>query len=360
LTAVDPGFNPANLLLADTTLPGKKYTDATSRDVFYSRVVDQLGNTPGIRVGAGATTVPFGKADLIQTFQIVGRPWPSPSEAPPVNFYAVTPEYFQALGVPLRQGRLFTERDSEAGPAAAIVNERLARRYWPGENPIGKFITVDLTGAAPREVVGVVGDIKHYGLHEESTMEIYEPFRRHSFRFMTLVLKTDGNPEGIVGTARRIVRAVDPDIPLYNIRTMERQVSDSVAQRRLAMALLGGFAVLALILASAGVYAVMAFAVAQRTREIGVRMALGAVPSDILRLVLRRGMMLAAAGIASGVSVAFVLSRLMASQLYRVSTRDPSVYAAVVCALLLVALSACIVPARRAANVDPLVSLRYE
>ncbi len=360
LAAVDPGFKPEQIVLVETALPRGSYSQAEKQEAFYRRWIERVSEIPGIKAAAGATTVPFGTADLVHTYHIVGQARRSPAESPSSNFYAVTPEYFRALGIPLRHGRYFGERDGESGPAVAIVNETFARRSWPGENPVGRYLIVDHSDSTPRQVVGVVGDIKHYGLNEASTAEVYEPFRQKPYAYLTLVLKIDGRAEGVTRAAGRMAHELEPDIPLYNVRTMEQQISGSISQLRLAMALLAIFAGLALLLAALGAYGVLSFTVSQRTQELGLRMALGAQPWDVLRLVLKQGMSLAVAGIASGLVAAAALGRVMASQIYGVSSTDPAIYGAVTATLLLAALLACLVPARRAMQVDPLISIRHE
>jgi putative ABC transport system permease protein len=348
------------VLLIETALPRSKYKEVPRQEIFYRELTEKLAGIPGVLTAAGATTVPFGTADLFYTYALVGQPRNAAAESPAAFYYGVTPGYFRALGIPLRQGRLFIDRDGASGPPVAIVNETLSRKHWPGQNPIGKYLVVDHNDPAPREIVGVIGDVKRFGLDVEAKEEIYEPFRQHPERFLTLVLKTMGAPGGTARTAARMAHELEPDIPFYNVRTMEQQISKSVLQRKVAMSLLAVFACLALALAALGTYGVLSFAVSQRTREIGVRIALGALPSGIVCLVLKRGLLLAGAGIASGLFVAWMLSRLMENQLYQVGAADPVVYLTVVATIVLVALAACLAPARRAVRVDPVISLRYE
>ena len=360
LASVDPGFQPGGVLLLETSLPRNRYADPARQELAYRRVLERVSQLPGIQFAAGATTVPFGKADIVFTYYSTGQAKPAPHEMPAANYYGVAPDYFRALRIPLKRGRLFTERDGEGEPRVAIVNESLARKLWPDRDPLGQFLVVEHDDPSPRQVVGVVGDIKHYGLDAEATAEIYEPFRQRPYPYMTLAVRSELAPASLSRAIARAAREVEPDLAVYNIRTMERQIEDSILARRLSVALVGAFAVLALFLAAFGTYGVLSFSVARRTQEMGIRMALGAPPSRIVRLVLAQGMKLAGAGLTGGVAASLIAGRVLSSQLYRVSAYDPLTVASVVAVLLAAVVAACLVPASRAARVEPATALRYE
>lgn len=360
IASVDPGFRPQGILLAESSLPRSRYADPVRQELAYRRMVERLSVLPGVRAAAGATTVPFGKADLVFTYYAANRPKPDPSDMPAANYYGVTPDYFRALGIPIRRGRGFTERDGAGDSRVAIVNETLARKTWPGEDPVGQYLIVEHDDRTPRQVIGVVGDIKHYGLDEESTAEVYEPIRQRPHPYLTFVLRSDVKPEALATTAARAVREIEPDLAVYNVRTMQHQIDDSILSRRVAVTLVTAFAGLALLLAALGTYGVVSYSVTRRTQEFGVRMALGARPGDIFALVLKQGMSFALSGALAGLVIAMASGRVIASQLYRVSPVDPMVSLLVIGVLLATALLACLHPARRAISVDPVVALRYE
>jgi len=277
----------------------------------------------------------------------------------------ISPEYFATLGIPLRQGRVFDERDTLRTEPVAIINETMARRFWPDENPLGKRFAIDEDGipaAHPLTIVGVVGDVKHRGLENDVWPEFYMPHAQVDYNISSipsyLIVRTAGDPLSLAATVRQAIHSVDPGQPAAEVRTMESLLDEMVAQRRLWMTLLAAYAGLALSLAAVGIYGVLAYFVAQRRSEIGVRVALGAQAGDVLRFVLRRGMGLALIGVALGSIVSFAMTRLMKTLLFGVSATDPLTFGAVALLLSLVALVACIVPARRATKVDPLAVLR--
>jgi putative ABC transport system permease protein len=307
-------------------------------------------------------------------FLIEGRPKPAPSERIFAHQRVVTPDYFRALGMRLRQGRGFTAADNDKAPRVAIINETMARRYWPGENPIGKRAALDFEAMrfypdrAPdfdlalglREIVGVVADVKHTGLAGETVPEFYAPLAQRPARNLTLVMRTAADPVGLLGVARNEVLALDKDQPIANAGTMSEWMAASVAQPRFNFLLMTVFAAIALLLAALGIYGVMAWTVTQRTQEIGIRMALGAQTSDVLKMVIKRGMTLTLAGVTLGLIASLALTRLMETLLFGVSETDPLTFAAVALLLTFVASMACYIPARRATKVDPMVALRTE
>ena len=289
-----------------------------------------------------------------------GRPL-APEESDNAAYSVVTPDYFRALRVPVLRGRAFTERDDAGSPMVAVVNETLARKVFPGEDPVGKHITIWRDEKFPREIVGVVGEAKPQGLDSDPMFQIYVPERQDAaWGGLSLVVRARGDAAALAQAVRGEVRALDPAQPVYDVKTMAQVLSDSTAYRRVTMFLMALFAALALVLAAVGLYGVVSYSVAQRTREIGLRMALGAQTRDVLRLVLRQGGALILAGVLAGVVAALAATRALSSLLYGVSTTDASVFLLVALLLSAVALLACLVPARRATKVDPMVALRYE
>jgi putative ABC transport system permease protein len=299
------------------------------------------------------------------SFQIEGRQIPPGESSPHGDRWLVSDDYFQTMGIPLVKGRYFEARDTAEAPGVAIVSEALARKYWPGEDPVGKRITFErgADGQTPRwrEVVGLVGHVRNESLEGESRGQYYVPYvQRPTSPELFLVVRTDGDPASLAPSVRGAVANVDRDLPVFRMTTMEKMVAESLAQRRFSMFLFGVFAALALVLAVVGLYGVMSYAVAQRTHEIGLRMALGAQGRDVLRMVVGQGMWLVAVGLALGLAGAFGLTRLMSSLLYEVSAADPVTYAGIAVLLGAVALLASYLPARRATKVDPMEALRYE
>jgi putative ABC transport system permease protein len=296
------------------------------------------------------------------SFSVEGTPEPPPGQRPSADITRVSPDYFQAMGVRLVEGRAFEERDRKDAPRVCIVDETFARTHWPGDRAVGRRLKFGgHTSDNPwMEVVGVVGHVKNYGVDEKSRVELYLPWAQSPVGAFTLIARTDGDPASLSSALRAGVRAADPELPLYSISTMNELVAERTAQRRLAVLLISVFAALALTLSAVGIYGVMSYTVTQRTQEIGVRMALGAAHTDILRMVFRSGTALALLGIAIGLLVAFGLARLMTALLFETSAADPPTFSVVPVLLMAVALLACYLPARRATRVDPLSALRYE
>jgi putative ABC transport system permease protein len=359
LQQVNPGFNPRNALAVSVSLPGKKYPESDQQAAFFTQLVEKVAALPGVQAVGVTQSLPI-QSDYVLGFNIQGRPPDPPGEDVSTNYYAVSPDYFKAMGIALIRGRIFTEQDRKDAPRVAIINETMAKKYFPDEDPIGKHINVTNGPERFREIVGIVSDVKQYGLDRPTTAQTYEPYLQTPFSSMTLIVRTEGNPASLSAAIRSQVLAVDKDQPVSRIRLLDQVVSDSVAKQRFSMTLLGVFAVLALILAAVGLYGVMSYAVTQRTHEIGIRMALGASARDVLKLVIGQGMMLALIGIGIGLVASFGLTRLMASLLFGVSATDPVTFAVISVVLTGVALGACFVPARRALKVDPMVALRYE
>jgi putative ABC transport system permease protein len=362
LLEVSPGFEADHVLTADVTISDKKYSDEKQRDAFYHEALERMKAIPDVQSVGAIYPLPLGGNFVTFTFDIAGRaPFP-PGQQPTAGRRFISPDYFKAMSIPVLKGRAFDERDRENALPVVIVNETFARRFFPGEDPVGKAI-IPGEGGDPvtRQVVGVVGDVRHAGLDAEKTPEYYVPYEQADVDTMTVVARTaSGNPMSVAGALRGVVAAMDKEQPVYNIRPMTQLLDESVARRRFNMMLLGGFALLALLLASIGIYGVISYSVAQRTREIGIRIALGAQIGDVIKLILKQGLALALAGLAAGLVVAFFVTKLMSSLLFGVGATDPVTFASVALILFFVALLACYIPARRAASVDPNVALRYE
>ncbi|HST12601.1 MAG TPA: ABC transporter permease [Terriglobales bacterium] len=359
LQQVNPGFNTRNAMAVTVSLPGKKYPQPDQLAAFYTQLIEKVSGLPGV-VSAGASqTLPI-QGDYLLGFNIQGRPPDAPGEDKSTNYYAVTPDYFKAMGIPLIRGRVFTDQDRKDTQRVALINEEMAKKYFPDEDPIGKGINVTNGPETFRQIVGIVGDVKQYGPAQPTTLQTYEPFLQNPFSGMTLVVRTENNPTALTSAIRTQVLSIDKDQPIARTRALEQVVADSVAKQRFAMLLLGTFGAVALVLAAVGLYGVMSYAVTQRTHELGIRMALGARTGDVLRLVVGQGMALALIGVAIGLGGAFALTRLMANLLFATGATDPLTFAAISVLLAGVALGACLVPARRAIKVDPMIALRYE
>jgi putative ABC transport system permease protein len=362
LQNVNPGFNPKNVLAVNLGLPDVKY-DTEKQIAFYRELVERVRALPGVTAASAVLPLPLSENRIRTTFETEGRPI-APGDLPAAELRIICLDYFHAMGIPFVKGRDFTARDDNKAPGVVIVNSAFAEKFFPGEDPIGKRIkpgiSTDDNDAVMREIVGVVGNVKHLKLNAEQDPEFYVPHTQIPFDSMTLVVKSDGDPRGLTDAIQNEVRAIDKDLPVFTIKTLEDYVAASVAQPRFNTLLLSVFAGLALVLTAVGLYGVMSYSVAQRTHEIGIRMALGAQSSDVLKLVVGQGMILTLIGVAIGLLAALALTRLMASLLYGVSATDPVTFATVSAALAAVALLACYIPARRATKVDPMIALRYE
>ena len=359
---IDPGFDPHNVLTFSAALPLATYKDQQQHVQFFERALAKIQALPGVQAAAGTFRVPVtGFATAIFTVQ--GKPVPT-GQAPMADYRAITVGYFRAIGIRLLKGRDFTERDNADAPDAVIVNEELARRSWPGEDPIGKRLQVGTELTRWRQVVGVVGNARLSGLEAKVDPAIYVPFPQNSWpnalRNSFIVLRTTTDPETLVPAIRRELRSVDPTFPITQIRTMDEIIGDSLSQRRFNTTLLALFAFVAVALAAVGIYGVMSYAVSQRTREMGIRMALGAEQSDITKLVTSNGARLAALGIGIGVVSAAISSRLISSLLFGVTATDPMTFVFTALLLSAVTLLASYIPSRRAAGTDPIAALRYD
>jgi putative ABC transport system permease protein len=361
LLAVDPGFRPERILAIDLALPRAKYKEDAQVIAFFEQLTARAAALPGVERAAVVDSLPLGGSGSVLAFVIEGRPDLPPEKVQDAEFTWVSPDYFDLMGIRLVRGERFTGRERLGEPRVALVSETTARKYWPGEDPIGKRINIGNPEQTPwMIVVGVVSDVRRGALDKEPYPQLYAHASQFPVRGMTLVTRTSGDPRALVPALRHELAALDRDLPLYEPRTMEQVLSDSISRRRFQMLLIAAFAGVGLLLAAVGIYGVISYTVAQRTHEIGVRVALGARAPDILRLVVGQGLGLTLAGVGLGLAAAFGLTRVMTSLLFGVSAADPLTYACVSLALLAVALLACLVPARRATKVDPMVALRYE
>ena len=366
LASVDPGFHATQALTFELSLPDSRYEQEPQQVGFFDQLLPRLRAIPGVQSAAAAMSLPLSGSNFVLTFEVAGRPPVPPSQQPAMQIRVATPEYFQTIGIPLKRGRSFTDDDRPGSPPVMLITESAARQYFPNEDPIGKKITLGWSRGKgkPRaggEVVGIVGDVKEAGLDEAEPPQLYMPYRQWPVQSMSVVLKTAVPPATVTDAARRAVYATDPNMPAANVRTLEQIVARSISQPRFYTTLLAIFAGLALVLAAIGIFGVLSYAVAQRTREIGIRMALGAQERTVLGLVVRQALLLAAAGVGIGVILALGLSRsLVSKMLFSTSPHDAATFVSVAALLGAVALVASYIPARRATRVDPIVALRAE
>ena len=357
LIDISPGFNPENVLSVNVALSGSRYRDAVSISNFYKQTLEGLSALPGVQSAAVVTAVPMAGNFGSRYFGIEGRPPQPPGQGFNANTNLATPGYFATMNIPLLEGRDFEERDVRGAPDVLILNQEAVRRYWPDESPIGQRVTFD---NRTRTVIGVVGDVKQSGLDIETKPEMFSPYYQVTVPFGTVLVRTKGDPAAMTSAVRGAMQEIDRDLPLYGIKTVSDVISESVAPRRLNMLLLGIFGGLALVLAAVGLYGVISYSVSQRTREIGIRVALGASNKSVLGLVVGQGMLLASIGVVIGVIASFFLTKFMATLLFGVSVTDPMTFVAISSLLIGVSAAASFIPARRAMKVDPMVALRYE
>jgi putative ABC transport system permease protein len=359
LLRVEVGFKTERLLSLEYRLPRNKYKEPGAQWNFHRQVVDRLQEVPGVQSASLVRGLPFSGNGATTPIVLPDREPPPKGMEPEVMFNTAMPNYFETVGIPLLKGRLFGNEDQANTPAVVVINQTMARRFWPNQDPLGKQIKFAQDGSLAT-VVGVVGDAKHYWLEEEQKPQMYDAYSQDPGLFATVVLRTTVEPLSLTESVRQAIWKVDADQPMWKIRTVEFLVNRSTADRKFLMALMGIFASLALVLTIIGLYGVISYLVNQRTQEIGIRMALGAQMRDIMRMVLQQGMLLVLTGVALGLGAAWLLTRLMSRLLYQVSATDPLTFAAIALLLTTVALLACYIPARRATKVDPLVALRYE
>jgi len=370
LNGVDPGFTAAHLLTVRLSLPASRYSSAESVKLFYDKFAPRIAALGGVESVAAVNALPLSGLNARTEFTIAGRVSPDPHDTPAAQHRWVSPGYFQTMKISVVRGRELTDRDDAHSAGAILVDQALERRFFAGQEPIGAHILINMGDGNPArdyEVVGVVENVKHTGLNDDPTPTLYGPipqapksavpFLANNF---SLVVRSAGDSQALAESVRRELRGVDAEVATSNVRPMAEVLAASVAARKFNMELLVAFAGTALLLAAAGLYAVLAYLVSQRTREIGIRLALGAQSRDVLYLIIRHGMKLTFVGVALGIAGALAVTRLMSGLLFAVPPRDTATFAAASSVLIVVALLACYVPARRATKVDPLVALRYE
>ena len=359
MVTFQPGYDPDKLLTFEVYPGNKRYPQAQQVTALYEQMAENLRALPGVRAVANVSSGPlFGGQETVE-FRIEGQPTPESGENPVANYHNASPGYFRTMGIPLRLGRDFDDRDSAGAPAVAIINETMARRWWPAQNPVGQRLRL-VRGTESVEIIGVAGDVRRPALNAPVEPEVYWPYRQQTRWASFFVVRAYVPPESLVPSVRSRIAQLDREIFVGNMRTMDQRLARSVHWPRFLAMLLGIFAGVALLLAVVGVYGVISYAVSQRTHEIGIRMALGAQKLDVLKLVLSRGLALTFAGVAIGLAAALALARYLEGLLFNVRARDPYVFAGVAALLAMVALVACYIPARRATRVDPMVALRYE
>jgi len=364
LMQANPGFNASHLLTLRIKLPNdakdSKYREPRQRTLTFQQFLSNVQALPGVRAAALTEITPLSQDDMdMGRFAVQEAPPSVPGEAPAADFRDVSPSYFATMGIPLLQGRSFTDHDNADGARAAIVDLTLARRFFPNQDPVGKHLRF-AEASRPWEIVGVVGAVRDTGIDQQPRPTIYFPYLQTGDQTMSLVVRTDSQPGAILPSIKNVIRAVDKDQPVFNIKTMDEIISGVVSAQRLAFILLATFALLALTLAAVGIYGVTSYSVSQRTHEIGILMALGARESDVLRLVLGQGLTLGLSGVGLGAAAALALTRFLASMLYGIRPTDPVTFVGVSALLATVAIVASYIPARRASKVDPMEALRYE
>jgi putative ABC transport system permease protein len=380
LQKVNPGFSDEHLTSFSVSLPQKKYATEEQQASFYNRLLENIRALPGVESAAAASGLPLGNNGWQTSFVIDGQPVPPREQIPLMEACLVTPDYFKAMNISVLRGRVFTDRDDRshlagrdlsklnenqraiAGLNSIVIDEEFAKRYWPNEDPVGKRVRLGTENDAPRlEVLGVVGRVKMESLNQNSDrVQGYFPYNQTPDNSMTVIIKGAADPNQLISSVRGAIKEIDPDQPIYSVRTMNEIRAESVAGERLNLTLLSLFAGIALVLAIVGIYGVMSYSVTQRTHEIGIRMAIGARPRDVFKMVLGQGMKLALIGVVLGLGFAFALTRLMETMLFGVEPTDKLTFAAISIMLITVALLACYLPGRRATKVEPTISLRYE
>lgn len=363
LQSVNTGFVSQQVLTAKLTPSGTNYVDDADYAKFYTAVIEKISAIPGVEDAGVINTLPLFKGPTAAV-RVEGRPVTTPDQWPTVNYRVVSPNYFRAMGIPVLQGRAYTDRDKENAPLVMMVNQQLVREIFPGENPVGKRVTFGGTNTdgQPRwfEIVGVVADVRSIELREEPMAELYFSVQQDLWPSMSLVVRSIVEPSSLSASVRQAVNEVDRSVPVADVKTMDHVVSESITQPRFNLFLLGLFSAVAMVLSAAGIYGVTAYTVTQRTQELGIRIALGAQVSDVLKMILGQGMAVIGVGLIAGLAAALGLMRLLRSLLFGVGENDPLTFVAITAVLVLVALIACYIPARRATKVDPLDALRSE
>jgi len=360
LVNVHPGFNAQGTVTMTVSLPGSRYGEPPQRVQFYQRLFERIDALPGVDASGAVSFLPLTGLGAATSVEIVGRPKPPAGEEAVADVRVVANDYFEAMAIPLIRGRLFRPGDKADDSNRVVINQTMAEKYWPGEDPIGKRVRISWNDVRDDEVIGVVADVRHAGLATEPRAMTYWPHPRFPYNGMAIVIRTSTDPSTIVNPVVSTIREQDPNLAVSDVRTMEDVVANSVGERRFTMLLLAVFAIAALVLAAVGVYGVIAYSVSQRTQEIGIRMALGAQQRDVLRMVVGHAAVLAAVGIALGAAGAAALTRFMTDLLFDIRPRDPVTFAAVAAMLAIVAMAASYLPGRRATRVDPVIALRAE
>ncbi|HXB20684.1 MAG TPA: FtsX-like permease family protein, partial [Candidatus Solibacter sp.] len=356
LLGVDPGFDPRNVLTMNISLPTVKYANPEQQIAFFDEMLRKVTSAPGVHRAAMSAALPLNPRRITPVLP-EGQPEVPLAQRPFIIIEAISPSWFQTMGVPLKAGRDFTDADTGQSPKVVIMNEALARRYWPNENAVGKHIAVGRQ--TPAEIIGVAADVKNSGLAVDAQPQLYLPFRQLPWGNMNLLVRTSVEPHSMISALRGQIFSVDPDQPVTGVQTLDELLDGSRAQPRFTMLLLGIFSATALALAIVGIYGVLAYSVAQRRQELGIRLALGASKSDILGMVVRQGFILTLAGIAFGLIFALLASRYMDSLLYKVGPRDLTTFTLAPLTFLLIALAASYLPAWRATQVDPTEVMRH-
>ena len=356
----DLGIEPENVLALQISLPRDSYQEETKRLAFYEQLLARIGASPGVIKAGAINIVPFSSTENSSSFQIIGRP-PFPNgEEPDAQVRVTTPEYFEAIGTGLRRGRLYSAQDNADATRVVLINEEFAKKFFQGQDPIGQRLNFGGGEKQTQQIIGVVADVTNDDLDNEVDPTAYSPYAQNPSFTMNLVIRGTHDPAQLAAATRSELQALDSYLPVSNVKPLRQMIHERSSPKRLMAYLMGIFGVVALLLASVGIYGVMSYAVTQRTQEIGVRMALGAQALDVLKLVVRNGMTIALVGVVIGLGGAFALSRLLGSMLFKVTPTDLMTFAVVSISLIVVALIACYIPARRATKVDPLVALRHE
>ena len=365
LNQVNPGFNPEQVLTMGVSLLPNNYPEDQQVATFYSQILEQSATVPGVVSVSATAGLPVSGADTTDNFTIEGRPAIPKESEPLTEYWVVTPRYFQSLGIPLLAGRDFSDADTKQSPNVVIINDEFRRRHFASENPLGHRLRLQGQERDPLLIVGVVGDSRNIRLDEQPRAAAYVPFlqdplSKNLARSLTIVARTKSDPAAVASSLRSVVTSMDKSVPVYAVKPMTEYLRDSLSRRRFSMVLLSTFSGVALILAALGIYGVISYGVIQRTHEMGIRMALGAQRSDVLKLVLRQAMIVVLVGVGIGLLGSWALTRLLKSLLFNVSVTDPLTFAGIAVLMILIALLACLIPAMRATKVDPLVALRYE
>ncbi len=359
LKSVDTGFIPQRVLTMNVLFPPARYPERADIKSVTDRVIEGIGTIPGVEAAGAVSSLPLGGSNTDASFFVEGRPAPPPNREPVAWYSLVSPDYFKSMGMRVIRGRPIQATDLENSPAVVVINETMANRYFPNEDPLGRRIGNGRPDGW-RTIIGIAADVKHFGINQDARPSMFLPLSQVPGRRLFLTVRSTTDPTSIVPAVRRILASIDPHLAPANLSTMEEIASESLSLQRFTLLLIGVFASLALILAAAGIYGVMSYAVTQRTREIGIRMALGAQSQSIIKMIISQGMLVALFGVIFGLAGAFGLTWLMSGLLFEVSEIDPVTFGAVSLLMLIIAFLACLIPARRAAVVDPLITLRYE